>query len=176
MSGCCRKGWRVARMHAARKDLPRFVEPMLLGTRLPRDSWAIELKRDGPRGQLPVDATATWARRTRPSRDCTTEFPELGELVHALRDRRVVLDGELVRLGPDGRPEFAQVSRRLVGRSHRHAAVPRRSPPSMFCTSTATPSAPWPTRPGAILDDLLEDDPTWRVPKPLTGDRPRSSR
>src|SRR4051794_7499246 len=107
-------------MLAGREEVPRFVEPMLLASGLPnaagRDQWALELKWDGVRGQLRCEGGRGWTLRSRPGRDCTPEFPELGELAQALRGRRVVLDGELVCLGSDGKPVFGAVSRRLVGR------------------------------------------------------------
>jgi len=67
---------------------------MLLGTGLPREhdrnAWAIELKWDGLRAQLRVDAAAGWALGTRPGHDCTNDFPELGELAKELSGHRVV--------------------------------------------------------------------------------------
>lgn len=105
-------------MQAPREQLPRFIEPMLLQTGLPAggaDAWALELKWDGLRAQFQVDGRGGWTLRSRPGRDCTSEFPELAELACALRAHRAVLDGELVYLGPDGKPNFAAISRRLVG-------------------------------------------------------------
>ena len=45
--------------------------------------------------------------RSRPARDCTAEFPELANLQDNLADRKVILDGELVSLSADGKPDFS---------------------------------------------------------------------
>ena len=107
-----------------REELPRFVAPMLVrSSPLPAASdsrWVLEVKWDGIRAQLRVDRGRVTVR-TRPGRDATTDFPELAELGDALRGRRVVLDGELVSIGPDGHPDFGAIAARL-GRSRR--AVP----------------------------------------------------
>jgi ATP-dependent DNA ligase len=118
---------------ADREELPRFVEPMLARSGLPADEgWAVEVKRDGIRGQLRVDR-GRWSLRSRPGRVCTDSFPELGELADALRRRRLVLDGELVHLGADGKPDFTALRRRLVARGARRRSLwgaQRRIPPS----------------------------------------------
>ena len=43
--------------------------------------------------------------RSRPERDCSAQFPELASLADILAVHRVILDGELVRLGANGRPD-----------------------------------------------------------------------
>src|SRR3954451_1760394 len=132
-------------MHAPREPLPRFSEPMLLSSGLPRrldDGWALEVRWDGLRAQLCV-GEAGWTLRSRPGRDCTADFAELADLANALRPHRVVLDGELVHLAADGKPDFAAISRRLVGRGKapRHGRQQRPSWPSTCCISTDWQSA-----------------------------------
>jgi ATP-dependent DNA ligase len=104
----------------ARQPLPRFVTPMLLHSGPPAlpgaGEWAIEVKFDGIRAQLRVDGAQGWCLRSRPGRDCTAQFPELAGLADALAAHRVTLDGELVHLGADGRPDFAPLRRRLAAR------------------------------------------------------------
>src|SRR3954452_5296302 len=99
-----------------REPLPEFLEPMLLsagGPTSPDDgAWAIEVKFDGIRAQLRVDGARGWSVRSRPGRDCTEQFPELAALAAALAPHRVILDGELVHLAVDGRPDFAALPRR----------------------------------------------------------------
>ena len=51
--------------------------------------------------------------RSRPGRDCTAEFPELAAIAEALDGRRVILDGELVCLDSEGKPDFAALRNRL---------------------------------------------------------------
>ena len=54
--------------------------------------------------------------RTRDDRECSENFPELADIAGELGKRRVILDGELVCLRPDGRPDFARLRPRLTGR------------------------------------------------------------
>jgi bifunctional non-homologous end joining protein LigD len=161
-------------MHTPREQLPRFIEPMLLGTGLPAgaaDAWALELKWDGLRAQLRVDGQSGWSLRSRPGRDCTAEFPELAGLARALQAHRAVLDGELVHLGVNGKPDFGAISRRLVGRG-RHAAA---GPDATFVAfdllhldGRAVRALPYAGR-RELLHELLADGPWWRVPRPLAG-------
>ena len=100
-----------------REDLPRFVEPMLARPgHAPSDAgWTIELKLDGCRGQLRVDRGA-WCLRSRPGRDCSDGFGELAALGERLAAHRAILDGELVCLGADGKPDFHALRPRMLGR------------------------------------------------------------
>jgi bifunctional non-homologous end joining protein LigD len=62
---------------------PRFVEPMLLEHGPPAapaaGEWAIEVKYDAIRAQLRLDDGGQWSMRSRPGRDCSAQFPELGD-------------------------------------------------------------------------------------------------
>ena len=71
-----------------------------------------ETKWDGCRLQVRFNGKRLFLR-TRPGRDCTAEFPKLHPLAEALARRRVILDGELVCLDSDGRPDFGQLRSRL---------------------------------------------------------------
>src|SRR3954447_13060779 len=112
-------GWDAMRRTAApRESLPRLLAPMLLECGLPpagaRDRWALELKWDGMRAQLRVARDGAWCLRSRPRRDCSEQFPELAALAAALAGRDALLDGELVCLGADDRPDFHRLRRRLT--------------------------------------------------------------
>jgi bifunctional non-homologous end joining protein LigD len=104
-----------------REELPRFIEPMLVaGCReLPGSGWAFEVKFDGMRAQLRVERGRVVVC-SRPGRDCTSEFQELSEIGEVLGRRRLLLDGELVCLASDGKPDFqllrAQTPRVVDGR------------------------------------------------------------
>src|SRR3954453_16580144 len=100
-------------MHAPREPLPCFIEPMLLEAGLPArvgDDWTLELKWDGLRAHLRVDGSIGGTGAPGPGRARSAEFPDRAELAAALRDHRVVLDGELVHLGPYGKPDFSAIS------------------------------------------------------------------
>src|SRR4051794_31878223 len=76
--------------------------------------WAVEVKFDGIRAQLRIDGARSWSVRSRPGRDCSHQFSELASLAAELAERTLVLDGELVHFGADGRPNFAALRRRLT--------------------------------------------------------------
>jgi bifunctional non-homologous end joining protein LigD len=84
--------------------------------------WVSEVKWDGIRAQLRIDR-GSLTLRTRPGRNATREFPELAALSETLRAHRVLLDGELVCLDADGRPDFAAVIARMAG-GHRSGGRP----------------------------------------------------
>ena len=100
-----------------REPQPTFVPPMLLtaGEVPDGDAWALELKWDGCRAQLRYDGCSAAQLRTRHGRECSADFPELAAIAEVIRKQRVTLDGELVCLRDDGRPDFASLRRRLTG-------------------------------------------------------------
>jgi bifunctional non-homologous end joining protein LigD len=76
------------------------------------DDWALEVKFDGMHTQLRWDGRSLCVR-SRPGRDRTSEFPELGAIAYTLGRRRVLLDGELVCFSEDGNPDFERLRGRL---------------------------------------------------------------
>ncbi len=87
--------------------MPDFVEPELcrLVERPPTgEAWAHEIKFDGYRLQLRVDAGRA-ALRTRKGLDWTERFPEIAKAAQALPD--CLLDGEVVALDDEQKPDFA---------------------------------------------------------------------
>jgi bifunctional non-homologous end joining protein LigD len=84
---------------------------------LPRDDgrWAYEFKWDGVRALVFVeDGQVRVQGRSR--RDFTVQYPEvtgLGAALVASGTRDVVLDGEVVALGPEGTPSFQTLQRRM---------------------------------------------------------------
>jgi hypothetical protein len=123
-------GRRTLALHATdgreARTLPRLIAPMLLRPGLPAREraadWAFELKWDGMRAQLRIAPDGRWCLRSRPGRDCSDHFPELAALADALRGGAVLLDGELVCLNSDGRPDFQRLRRRLSATDHAAAA------------------------------------------------------
>jgi bifunctional non-homologous end joining protein LigD len=96
--------------------LPEGLRPMLAvtTTTLPTDphDWAAEIKWDGYRALCFNDGQGL-RLRSRRGTDMAGWFPELGGLHHALGGREVILDGEVIALGPDGRPDFAGLQQRM---------------------------------------------------------------
>jgi bifunctional non-homologous end joining protein LigD len=82
----------------------------------------LELKWDGMRAQFRVARDGRWCLRSRPGRNCSDQFPELAPVADALHGHEVLLDGELVCLNADGRPDSHDLRRRLSA-SNAHAAA-----------------------------------------------------
>jgi bifunctional non-homologous end joining protein LigD len=99
--------------------LPQGLRPMLAVTTatLPAETeaWAAEIKWDGYRALCLHDHQGM-RLQSRRGTDMAPWFPELAGLHRALDGREVVLDGEVVALGADGRPAFQQLQRRMRGR------------------------------------------------------------
>ena len=111
------KNWMIHRHgEAALTDpVPTSIKPMLavLGT-LPEGpkGWAYEVKWDGARTLAFVDGGRV-RLQSRSGRDVTAMFPELAHMGEHLGMHAVVLDGEVVAFGEDGRPSFARLQNRL---------------------------------------------------------------
>ncbi|MEA2166981.1 MAG: bifunctional non-ous end joining protein LigD [Solirubrobacteraceae bacterium] len=179
-----RRGSRVAAMPRtapSREPLPRFLEPMLLRPGLPpagaRQQWALELKWDGMRAQLRLARDGAWCLRSRPGRACSDQFPELASLAAAIPSRDVLLDGELVCLGADGRPDFAALRRRLSAADARSADRLAAAHPAtlivfdlLHLDGRATRTLHYARRRTLLEQELPTHGPSWRVPSPLTGE------
>ncbi len=101
--------------------LPWPIPPMkAVPGELPADEagWAFEIKWDGMRALASVDGGPLRLQSAN-LLVITGRFPELAPLGVALAEHRLVLDGELVAPGPDGRPDFGALQRRM------HVAHPR---------------------------------------------------
>jgi bifunctional non-homologous end joining protein LigD len=142
-----------------------------------RDSWdgfALEVKWDGCRAQARIDREDI-SLRTRHGRACTSEFPELEEFGDAVSAQRVILDCELVCLAADGLPDFAAVRARLGSRPRSVAAGAVRRPATLIVFDVlhldgeAVWRQPYEQR-RALLGELLEDGPRWRVPRYFVGE------
>jgi bifunctional non-homologous end joining protein LigD len=112
---------------AAEPRLPVHIEPMLARICEPFDSprHLFEIKWDGVRAMTYVEAGGHRMHGRR-RRDLAGRYPELACLA-ALPDG-TVLDGELVVLGADGRPDFRAVVGRENGTPARAAAAARIQP------------------------------------------------
>ena len=95
------------------KSLPRFVEPQLC--RLedrppPGGAWVHEIKFDGYRIQARVEKGEV-SLLTRKGLDWKGRFPEIARALESLPDG--ILDGEVVALDDNGRPDFSALQAAL---------------------------------------------------------------
>ncbi|NHC44526.1 non-homologous end-joining DNA ligase [Motilibacter aurantiacus] len=134
------KNWMVHRMSPAPAavsggawaPLPELIKPMLatagpLPPARDDDQWAYEMKWDGIRAVVYVEGGRARAV-SRNDLDVTGGYPELRALGEALGSRQVVLDGELVAFGPDGRVSFGALQQRMHVRGSQVRALARSVP------------------------------------------------
>jgi bifunctional non-homologous end joining protein LigD len=87
---------------------PAFIEPMkaLLVSTLPKgSSWLYEVKFDGFRALALKDGD-TVSLLSRHAKSLTDRYPAIAQAVRRLPVRRVLLDGEIVAVDPEGRSSF----------------------------------------------------------------------
>lgn len=82
--------------------------------------WAFEMKWDGVRAVVYVDR-GDLRILTRNDRQVSATYPDLGGLGRALREHRVILDGEIVAFDEAGRPSFGELQARM------HVQAPSRA-------------------------------------------------
>ena len=131
---------------AVEAPMPSTIEPMLatLASKPFSDpDWLFEIKWDGFRVQAVVDGgkVRTW---TRSLKDAETYFPRLLSPASWIDARQAIVDGEVVALDEDGRPDFSLLQDEARPAGRRAASSTR---PSTCCISTG----------GSLLDVPLED-------------------
>ena len=95
--------------------MPATIEPMLAtlaSTPFDDPDWLYEIKWDGFRVQAVVDggAVRTW---TRSLKDAETYFPRLLSPASWIDARQAIVDGEVVAIDEDGRPDFSLLQTKL---------------------------------------------------------------
>ncbi len=169
----------------AGEPLPIFINPMLAqlgGLPLPGDAgadgdWVFERKWDGVRsivrwdGQDDKKLTLT----SRNDADMTVAYPELTALGGALGKHRVLLDGEIVTFGPDHRPSFGRLQKRMHVADAAAAQRLAGSDPVVIMVFDVLhlDGGPLTGRPfterRAALESLGLDGEHWQTPAPLPG-------
>ncbi|MDB4955405.1 MAG: ligase [Myxococcales bacterium] len=105
--------------------VPGAIEPMLCQTAdkaFSSDEWVFELKYDGFR-MLAYGGAGQAKLRYRSGQDPTERYPELTSAIRALPVADLVLDGEIVMLDAEGKPDFHKLSSR--GQLHRTSEIQR---------------------------------------------------
>jgi bifunctional non-homologous end joining protein LigD len=111
------------------------ISPMLATLGRPPSRFAVfavEAKYDGQRGLAIVDGDGV-TLLSRNGADITRTFPEItAALPTAVRQRRVILDGEIVALDGDGVPSFSRLQRRWPQNRRPSLELLRRVPVRFF--------------------------------------------
>jgi bifunctional non-homologous end joining protein LigD len=111
------KNWMIHKMDPEREGwepLPMTIEPMLAqaGPLPTGKGWTYEFKWDGVRAVTAFDGGRPHAR-SRNGNDLTSSVPELRALGRSIGATQMVLDGELVAMDEQGRPNFGLIQHRL---------------------------------------------------------------
>lgn len=126
------------------------------------EHWAYEIKWDGYRTIVFADTAAHRVRvQSSSGRDVTATYPELGGLHESVNAASVILDGEIVVLRPDGRPDFEALQR--------HAApVVFQAFDVLAIDGHDTVALPYEQR-RALLAEVLDAGSNWSVPAHRVG-------
>jgi len=144
--------------------LPEFVPPMLaIQTEGAFDDpdWLFEIKLDGYRVEAVVNPKGVrlW---TRNRIDASIYFPDLAGPADWIDAREAVVDGEVVALDPEGRPDFSLLQDR-TGLRGLEAATGRRSPDQPRLTADERKAIPL----AYMVFDLLHLDGSSLLDVPL---------
>ena len=177
------KNWMIHRMDPPAEDgrVPQptgGIKPMAatLGE-LPRDEsgWAFELKWDGVRAIAYCDHGHI-TLESRNLREITSQYPEVRPMAEQLGALQAVVDGEIVALDEEGKPDFQRLQQRMhLGSA---AAVKRKAAESpvtyiafdlLFLEGRELYELPYSDR-RRLLAGLELDGPCWRTPAHREGD------
>ncbi|HEY1458710.1 MAG TPA: DNA polymerase ligase N-terminal domain-containing protein, partial [Casimicrobiaceae bacterium] len=116
--------------------MPKALSPMLAesGTKVfSRPDWSWEPKLDGYRTLAFIDERGV-NLRSRRGLDLSSTFPRLAAELGAQATHGMILDGEIVAFGDDGKPSFGALQERAQLRSDREiAAADQDIPVAFFC-------------------------------------------
>jgi bifunctional non-homologous end joining protein LigD len=177
------KDWMIHRMDppadpAASEPMPDKLVPMMARTGpLPRDDehWGFEIKWDGVRA-ICHSEPGRLRLHSRNLLEITTRYPELSRLNRALSHHRAVLDGEIVALDGEGRPDFGTLQRRMhvasetaVRRLAREAPVTYVIFDLLWLDGHSLMALPYEERRARLAELALDGGERWRVPDHVVG-------
>jgi bifunctional non-homologous end joining protein LigD len=161
------------------EPLPDHVPPMLaVAGPMPTDQerWGFELKWDGVRVLGRAAADGGVRLESRSLRDVSTAYPELRALGPALAAAGAVVDGEVVALDDDGRPDFQRLQERMHVADARTAAERAARVPVLYIVfdvlqvgGGAVVDRTYEAR-RALLEDLGLQGPAWATPPWFPGE------
>lgn len=138
------------------------------------EQWAYETKWDGVRVLAFIDGGRVHLR-SRNDLDITVSYPELEGLGSRLGAGQAVLDGEVVAFGPDGRPSFARLQKRMhVGQAAEAQRLSGTDPARylifdvLHLDGSATIGLPYQRR-RQLLEELDLDGASWQCPSYFAG-------
>jgi bifunctional non-homologous end joining protein LigD len=151
---------------------PMLASPGVLPPPEQEQRWAFEMKWDGVRAVVYLDR-GDLRVLTRNDREVAATYPELAGLAHQLRDRRMIVDGEVVAFDEAGRPSFGELQARMHVRAPGRALLDR-VPVSLLVfdllhvDGTSLVGAPYDERRSALEELDLAGD-RWAVPPAFDG-------
>src|SRR6201996_1480168 len=168
--------WMIHRMDPPqdpeREPMPEHLPPMLAGAgKLPKDDakWSFEIKWDGVRAIAYV-RPGRLRLESRNLNEITEAYPEVRGILLDAGMREMVLAGEIVAFGENGRPSFERLQRRMHVTSPSAVRRLSRSTPVVYAIfdllyldGHSLMARPYEER-RARLDDLGLGGPAWRVP------------
>ncbi len=162
----------------AAQQMPANIPPMLAKTgTMPADpgEWGFEIKWDGIRAAAYLNK-GRFRLLSRNLKDITGQYPELAALAASLSASRLILDGEIVALGPDGRPSFSRLQHRMGLSSPRTIAKVGREIPAtyiifdiLYHDGRLLTDLPYRER-RRILEELAPSGPAWQTPACKAGE------
>ena len=175
--------WMIHRMDPPqdpdREPMPEQLAPMLASSSevLPTDDgrWGYEIKWDGVR-MIAFVAGGTVKLQGRRLLDATARYPELRDLGDVVSSHEVVLDGEVVALDEEGRPDFGRLQQRMnvaegaaVRRMVREVPVVYMLFDVLYLDGHQTMALPYTER-RRLLEGLSLSGPSWQTPSYHVGD------
>ncbi|HEX6029892.1 MAG TPA: DNA ligase D, partial [Tepidiformaceae bacterium] len=177
------KDWMIHRMDppqdSAREPMPATVAPMLAmaSQKLPADDskYGLEIKWDGIRAILFVKGGRTRIQ-SRNLLDITSQYPELRALGESLGSTEAVIDGEIVAINADGRPDFGLLQKRMgvtrpndVRRRMQDTPVLYFAFDLLYLNGHSTMELSYQER-RKLLGELKLEGPNWQTPPYHAGD------
>ena len=160
--------------------MPRKIAPMLAkpGSMPANDSdYGFEMKWDGIRAILYIDHGRAYLS-SRNLLDITRQYPEVLSLAEEPGSSQLILDGEIVALGEDGRPSFASLQSRMGVASDRAVRQLMATTPVtyiifdlLYRNGISMISQPY-TRRRDLLRDLGLAGRAWQTPGYTAGNGP----
>jgi bifunctional non-homologous end joining protein LigD len=175
--------WMIHRMDPpqdpGREPMPEQLAPMLASASeaLPHDDgrWGYEIKWDGVR-MIAFVSGGTVKLQGRRLLDATARYPEIRGIGDVVSSHEVVLDGEVVALDDEGRPDFGLLQRRMnVSEGAALRRVVREVPivymlfDLLYLDGHLTTDRPYTER-RRLLEGLSLSGASWQTPSYHVGD------